>query len=159
MSIAGNDIGKEFLVKDSFAVLLIVFLVALFFAILLCYYPGPEFLGSFFLPMLALPSLLALGCGIKLVFRKPIVKVNDEGIYFSRSAKFIPWPSIKRVWFSLESQDEDAALPLLKVRYLNQQHELTETAFALTGSMDKTETQMMNAIEHFSDDFKKMNPF
>lgn len=140
----------QFQVSDSVMILLITFIVAVFFAILLCFYPGPEFLGSNFWPLIALPGALALGTGFKLVTRKPILQIDKDGIRFFRSKIFISWSQMQEAKVITFDKGDGETEDKLVVNYINaERSSVLQTDFVITDSMNKTSGEVMAALEFF----------
>jgi len=139
-----------FQIGHSITALLITCVVAGFFMGLLCFYPGPEFMGSGFWPVLALPGLLCLGTGYKVLFRKPIVQIDGKGITFFRSKIFIAWQQMQSAQvLSVDKGDGDPE-DFLVVKYINAQGtNIVQTDFKLTGTMNKQPDEVMGAIKFF----------
>ena len=149
-SVKKTGASFTFQVSDSITVLLITFIVAVFFAVLLCFYPGPEFLGANFWPLIALPGLLALGAGYKLLTRKPIVQVDTTGIRFFRSKIWITWAQVRSAQVVTVDQGDGDTEDYLVVKYLNAEgNAIVETDFMITAAMNKTSGEITAAIAFF----------
>lgn len=145
-----NTQDASFQIKDSFTILGITCAVGIFFAVLLCYYPGKEFLGNDFWPLFALPALLALGCGIKILLNKTIVRIDTNGINFYRSKIFIPWAKIQSVRvFELNAGTDDAEDHLVVKYFDHNKKDLLQIDFVLTGAMNKTPDDVKKAINSY----------
>jgi|GEM_PF-5092364 len=144
-----KNIPFTFQVSDSITVLLITCVVAAFFAVLLCFYPGQAFLKDMFWPLVALPALLSLGTGYKLLTRKPILQIDSKGILFFRSGITVSWEQVQSAQLVVVGEGDDAEDYLL-VKYINAQRTaILETDFHITGAMNKTPAEVMAAIEFF----------
>lgn len=123
-----------------------------FFAILLCFYPGKEYLGNDFWPIFGLFGALALGTLIKMIFQTPILLINEKGIKFYRSKIFIPWNKVEKATFIGLAVDGDKTEEkrFLVIQYIDdQRRELMEIDFSLTGLMNKNEEELTAALAKF----------
>lgn len=139
-------------VKYSSFILAVTFFASSFFAVLLCFYPGKEFLGNNFWPIFGLFAILALGTLIKILFQAPILQIDEKGIKFFRSKLFIPWHKIKKAGFVGLAVDGDSTdeKRFLVVQFIDEQRqELMEIDFSLTGLMNKNEDELIAALEKF----------
>ena len=142
--------SNYFQIKDSFTILAITCAVGIFFAVLLCYYPGKEYLGNDFWPLFALPALLALGCGTKILMNKSIVRIDTNGINFFRSKIFIAWAQVQSVRVLELNEGTDDAEDYLVVKYIDHtKKELLQIDFLITGAMNKTPEDLKQAINNF----------
>lgn len=137
-----------FQVCDSLTVLLLCCGVGILFTVLLFFYPGQAFLGANFWPLIALPAALAIGCGIKLLIRKPILQVDAAGIRFYRSGIFIEWKRLQSAEVVLIKEDAtDEGIEYLVVKYADKQSSaLLKLDFEVTGGMDKTGAEIGASI-------------
>ncbi len=141
---------EAFVVKNSTTLLLLIFMVAIGFTILLFFYPGHAFLGSNFWPLVALPGLLALACGYKLIFNSPILKIDKQGIIFYRSGIKLQWQQMETAYTWIQPEAQQDAKDLLTVKYIDhQQNALLEINFEITGSMSKSIEQVSEAIDFY----------
>ncbi len=139
-----------FQVHHSVILLAITCGVAVLFGVLLCFYPGPEFLGSTFWPLIALPAALALGTGYKLIVRKPILQIDSKGITFFRSKIVVTWAQLQSAHVTAVAKGDDDTDDYLQVKYINAERTaIVETDFLISGSMDKSPAQVMAAIQFF----------
>ncbi len=139
-------------VKYSSFILAVTFFASSFFAVLLCFYPGKEFLGNNFWPIFGLFAILALGTLFKILFQAPILQIDEKGIKFFRSKLFIPWHKIKKAGFVGLAVDGDSTdeKRFLVVQFIDEQRqELMEIDFSLTGLMNKNEDELIAALEKF----------
>ena len=139
-------------VKYSSFILAVTFFASSFFAILLCFYPGKEFLGNNFWPIFGLFATLALGTLIKILFQAPILQIDEKGIKFFRSKLFIPWHKIKKAGFVGLAVDGDSTEEkrFLIVQYVDEKRqEIMEIDFSLTGMMNKNEEEIAEALNIF----------
>lgn len=139
-------------VKYSTFILGVTFCASSFFAILLCFYPGKEFLGNNFWPIFGLFAILALGTLIKIIFQSPILQIDENGIKFFRSKLFIPWQKVNKAGFIglAVDGDKDDEKRFLVVQYLDEERkELMEIDFSVTGLMNKNEEEIAAALEKY----------
>lgn len=139
-------------VKYSSFILAVTFFASSFFAVLLCFYPGKEFLGTNFWPIFGLFAILALGTLIKIIFQSPILQIDEKGIKFFRSKLFIPWHKVQKAGFVGLAVDGDSSdeKRFLIVQYVDEKRqELMEIDFSLTGLMNKNEEQIAAALDTF----------
>ncbi len=143
-----------FEVKDSLTVLLIIFAVAVLFATLMCYYPGKAYLKGNFWPLFALPALLAAGCLFKILSPKTILRIDAEGFRFFRSGIIVSWQDLQSAIITEEDEGDGQTATFLKIKYCDPaQNQLLETNFPISGSMNKTASEIMQAIVDFEQEF------
>ena len=141
-----------FQIKHSLIVLWVAFFAGSFFAVLLCFYPGPEFLGGNFWAIFALFAILALGALLKIIFRKPILQIDNRGIHFYNSKTFIPWSRVRFAGLMAVAQDGDKenAKNFFVVQFIDEKGlEILEIDFSVTGMMNKTEAELEAALAQF----------
>lgn len=145
---------NAFEVKDSLTVLLIIFVIAVLFATLICYYPGKAYLKGNFWPLFALPALLASGCLFKILSSRIILRVDAIGLRFFRSGIIVSWQDLQSAILTEEDEGDGEIATFLKIKYSDPvQNQLFETNFLISGSMNKTASEIIEAIAVFQQQF------
>lgn len=138
-----------FVLKESFATLLAVFVAALAFAIFICFYPGPGEIGFYFWILFLVPLLLAIGIGIKMLTLKPIMTIDKRGIKYYRSGIEIKWNHFQKATIAQMESGNDTDEYLIVYYYKPNHPHLLQIEMKMNSLHDQEASDILEAIQYF----------
>lgn len=139
-----------FLLKESLAILVAIFIAALAFTLFFAIYFKPADLGVIYWVILGILVFIATTVGIKLLTLKPIMQIDKKGIHFFKSGLFIKWNRFGKaslIEISKESEETDEMVTILY--YQPNVEPLQRIDIKMNLLYDKSALEIIEAINHF----------
>lgn len=144
------DRNKDFVVKESYAMFMIMLLLSIGFTAFFAYFVNPSEAGLVYWFILGMLLLVVFVFAYKAITIRPTLIINKKGIYFAHKKLFIKWSQVSSAgFFNIKPEGESEDFRLMVYYYPHKENKIALASFKVTSFMDKSESELENAVAFY----------